>query len=482
MSNRKFDDVMVALVDYAYEEKPFDEATLAMARICMMDAIGCAIAASQDHDCMRLLRSAEFSETTIGVPIPHSDLQLGPIEAAFHIGSMIRWQEFNDTWLAREWAHPSDNLGAILAAAAWQTRRNPSVAPVRMSQVLDVLVRTYEIHGVLCLTNCFNVLGIDHVVLVKIASTIASARLLGLPRGQALSALSNAFIDGHSLRTYRHAPNAGTRKSWAAGDATARGIQLALFAESGEMGYPTAVSTSTWGFNDAVLRGTQFNLARDLSNYVVNNILFKVPNPAEYHAQTAVEAALRIRGRLLQAGLSPSDIEFVRVETQRPAMQIIDKHGPLRNAADRDHCIQYMIAVALHTGDLTIRDFHEPTASDPEIERLRLKITCVERAEFTEWYYDPNKRAIPNALHAKCKNVEDTFYEAIDYPLGHVFRREECLPVLVQKFSTNLSGTLLEGDASRLANTIMSESKFDELSAIEFIGLFSASDHQRSHM
>ncbi|KWK94591.1 2-methylcitrate dehydratase [Burkholderia ubonensis] len=473
MANAEFDEVMRELVDYAYGQATFDDETLRLARFCLLDSIGCAIAASTDHDCTRLMGSAQFSKSSRGVPVIGTALRLGPIEAAFHIGSMIRWLEFNDTWLAQEWGHPSDNLGAILSAAAWHSLAHDGKPAIDMTAVLNTMIRAYEIHGVLCLTNCFNALGIDHVVLVKVASAIASAQILGLSKEQALSALSNALIDGHSLRTYRHAPNAGTRKSWAAGDATARGLQLALFAQTGEMGYPTALTAPRWGFNDAVLRGQPFNLSRDLSDFVIKNILFKVPNPAEYHAQTAVEAAIRLRDRLAAAGFSPERIEYVRVETTRPAVQIIDKSGPLKNSADRDHCLQYMIAVALRTGDLTIKDFHEPLASDPHLDALRLKISCAERVSFTESYYDPEKRAIPNALHLKCDGMSEELSETIEYPLGHVRRRDECFDALLAKFHLNLSESPLRDRADVLADAVTSGSKLDRMSVGDLLKMFS---------
>ncbi|AYA06690.1 bifunctional 2-methylcitrate dehydratase/aconitate hydratase [Rahnella aquatilis] len=473
MAHAEFDEVMVELVDYAYERTTFDNETLRLARYCLLDSIGCAIAASADHDCLKLMGSAQFSKSQAGVPVVGTGLRLGPIEAAFHIGSMIRWLEFNDTWLAQEWGHPSDNLGAILAAATWHSLTDGNQPPADMTAVLNTMIRAYEIHGVLCLSNCFNALGIDHVVLVKVASAIASAQLLGLSKDQALSALSNAIIDGHSLRTYRHAPNAGTRKSWAAGDATARGLQLALFAQTGEMGYPTALTVSRWGFNDAVLRGKPFNLSRNLSDFVIKNILFKVPNPAEYHAQTAVEAAINLRERILATGFTPESIEYVRVETTRPAIQIIDKSGPLNNSADRDHCLQYMVAVGLQTGNLTIKDFHEPLASDPQLDALRLKITCTERPSFTESYYDPDKRAIPNALYLKCHGMTEEISETIEYPLGHVRRREECFGALLMKFHLNLSDSPLRDRAHILAETLISESKLDAMSVTDLLKMFS---------
>lgn len=473
MAHAEFDKIMIDLVDYAYEQTAFNNETLRMARFCLLDSIGCAIAASTDADCSRLMRSAQFSRNPQGVPVIGTPLRLGPIEAAFQIGSMIRWLEFNDTWLAQEWGHPSDNLGAILAAAAWRSLSDSAQPEVSMAAVLNTMVRAYEIHGVLCLSNCFNALGVDHVVLVKVASAIAAAQIMGLSKDQALSALSNVIIDGHALRTYRHAPNAGTRKSWAAGDATARGLQFALFAQADEMGYPTALTAKRWGFDDAVLRGQSFNLTRDLSDFVINNILFKVPNPAEYHAQTAVEAAINLREKIFASGYSPESIEYVRVETTRPAIQIIDKSGVLNNSADRDHCLQYMVAVGLQTGNLTIRDFHEPLACDPQLEALRHKITCTERPSFTESYYDPEKRAIPNALYIKCRGMTEEIAELIEYPLGHVRRREECFDALLTKFHLNLSDSPLRDRADRLADILTSDSAFNAMSVNEFLKLFS---------
>lgn len=473
MAHAEFDKIMIELVDYAYQQATFDNETLHLARFCLLDSIGCAIAASTDDDCSRLMRSVQFSKNSEGVPVVGTPLRLGPIEAAFQMGSMIRWLEFNDTWLAQEWGHPSDNLGAILAAAAWRSLSDSTQSAVSMSAVLNTMIRAYEIHGVLCLSNCFNALGIDHVVLVKVASAIAAAQILGLSKAQALSALSNAIIDGHSLRTYRHAPNAGTRKSWAAGDATARGLQLALFAQTGEMGYPTALTASRWGFDDAVLRGQPLNLTRNLSDFVIRNILFKVPNPAEYHAQTAVEAAICLRERMLSDGFSPESIEYVRVETTRPAIQIIDKSGVLTNSADRDHCLQYMIAVGLQTGNLTIKDFHEPLASDPQLEALRQKITCTERPSFTESYYDPEKRAIPNALYIKCHGMAEEISALIEYPLGHVSRREECFDALLTKFHLNLSDSPLRDRAQSLADILTSGTKLDAMPVTDFLKMLS---------
>jgi 2-methylcitrate dehydratase len=440
--------------------------------VCLLDSIGCAIAASSDADCLRLMNSVQFSKNSQGIPVIGRPLRLGPIEAAFQIGSMIRWLEFNDTWLAQEWGHPSDNLGAILAAAAWSSLSNRNKTQVKMADVLNTMIRAYEIQGVLCLSNCFNELGIDHVVLVKMASAIAAAQIMGLSKNQALSALSNVIIDGHALRTYRHAPNAGTRKSWAAGDATARGLQFALFAQTEEMGYPTALTAQRWGFNDSVLHGQSLNITRKLSDFVIKNILFKVPNPAEYHAQTAVEAALKLRERMIAAGYSLETIEYVRVETTLPAIKIIDKSGVLNNSADRDHCLQYMIAVGLQTGNLTIKDFQEPLASDLQVEALRQKITCTECPSFTESYYDPDRRAIPNALYIKCSGMMEEISELIEYPLGHIRRREECYGALLTKFHQNLSDSPLSDRVDELADILTSDTKLNDIFVIDFMKMF----------
>ncbi|WP_258697174.1 bifunctional 2-methylcitrate dehydratase/aconitate hydratase [Pseudomonas sp. B21-015] len=474
MANQKFDQLMQELVDHVYSNEPSSEQSLELARYALLDSIGCALAALDNEPCKQLLSTMKFTlGASNGARVPGAGEELGPIEAAFQIGTLIRWLEFNDTWLAQEWGHPSDNLGAILAVADWVSRNNRIAGrePVSMRTVLDVMVKVYEVHGVLCLENCFNKLGIDHVIFVKVASSIAASVLLGLSREQALNALSNAFIDGHSLRTYRHAPNAGTRKSWAAGDATARGVQLALFSQAGEMGYPSALSTPRWGFNDAVFQGKEMQLGRPLEEYVIENILFKVPNPAEYHAQTAVEGAIKLHAFMHEKGLVIDDISEIFIETQKPAMQIINKVGVLGNPADRDHCLQYMVAVAALNGDLTIEDFDGPIAFDPRVDQLRDKIRCEEKPEYTANYYAPDKRSIGNTLTVRFKTQVEPFVAAIEYPVGHRVRRSECLPLLVQKFTANASVRYGSERSKNIEKLITSSSDLEGLAADDFMQL-----------
>jgi 2-methylcitrate dehydratase len=340
VKRQAYDDVMEGIADYMCHYRVASDHSIRMAQYCLLDSLGCAIAALSNTGCKRLLGSLQSTGNVAdGAKVPGTSLQLGPVDAAFNIGTLVRWLEFNDTWLAAEWGHPSDNLGAILGVSDWVSRNDRAAGkvPLTMARVLEAMVKAYEIHGVLCLENSFNKLGIDHVIFVKVASAAVSAYLLGMTETQILDAISNAFIDGHSLRTYRHFPNAGTRKSWAAGDATARGVQLALIVRAGEMGYPTALSAPKWGFYDTTFRGERLRLSQAYGEYVIDNILFKVPYPAEYHAQTAVEAAIVLRSELGKRGKSVEDIDELTVRTQKPAIQIIDKQGPLTNPADRDH-------------------------------------------------------------------------------------------------------------------------------------------------
>lgn len=474
MGHQSFDTLMQTLVDHVYSNEPSSPKALELARYALLDSIGCALAALDNAPCQQLLGAARFTlGATNGAQIPGTGEAFGPIEAAFQLGTLIRWLEFNDTWLAQEWGHPSDNLGAILAVADWVSRcnRTAGLAPVSMLTVLDVMVKVYEVHGVLCLDNCFNKLGVDHVIFVKVASTIAASFLLGLSRGQALNAVSNAFIDGHSLRTYRHAPNAGTRKSWAAGDATARGVQLALFSQTGEMGYPTALSTPRWGFHDAAFQGKEMTLGRPLEEYVIENILFKVPNPAEYHAQTAVEGAIKLHMYMQENGISVEDISDVLIETQQPAMQIINKAGVLNNPADRDHCLQYMVAVAAINGDLTIDDFDGPMALDPRVDRLRERIRCVENQAYTENYYAADKRSIGNTLTVCFNHRDEQFVAAIEYPVGHRVRRAECLPLLISKFNANATARYGAARAKHIESLVTNAGDIEALGADEFMTL-----------
>lgn len=434
------DQVLVDIADYLFHFEIRSELAFNTARLCLMDSLGCALEALEYPACTRLLGPV-VPGTVVphGARVPGTDFQLDPIRAAFNLGAMIRWLDFNDTWLAAEWGHPSDNLGGILAVADWLSRTAISQgrAPLTMHAVLTAMIKAHEIQGCLALENAFNRVGLDHVLLVKVASAAVVGKLLDLSYDETVAALSLAWVDGQSLRTYRHAPNVGPRKSWAAGDATARAVQLALIAKTGEPSYPTALTAKGWGFYDASFRGHAFQFQRPYGSYVMENVLFKISFPAEFHAQTAVEAALTLRARLLGAGKSIADIRSVVIRTHEACLRIIDKRGPLSNPADRDHCIQYMVAVALLFGRLTAADYEDHIAADARIDALRAKIECFEDRQFTRDYLDPDLRSITNAVWIEL--ADGTSYEEIvRFPLGHMRRRAEGIPLLEEKFRTNL--------------------------------------------
>jgi 2-methylcitrate dehydratase len=375
-----------------------------------------------------------------GAKVPGTQFQLDPVQAAFNIGAMIRWLDFNDTWLAAEWGHPSDNLGGILAVADWISRSHVAAgrAPLVMQDVLTAMIKAHEIQGVIALENAFNRVGLDHVVLVKVASTAVVAGLLGLTHDEIVNAVSLAWVDGQSLRTYRHAPNTGSRKSWAAGDATSRAVRLALIAKTGEMGYPSVLTARTWGFYDVLFKGKPFEFQRPYGTYVMENVLFKISFPAEFHSQTAVEAAMIVHRQLVERGLSSEHIERITIRTHEACLRIIDKKGPLHNPADRDHCIQYMVAIPLIFGRLTAADYEDAVAADPRIDALRDRIVCIEEPQFTADYHDPAKRSIANALTVELRDGT-RLTEVVEYPIGHKRRREEGVPLLEAKFRTNLA-------------------------------------------
>src|SRR5712692_6344500 len=394
----KPDKVLTLVADYVTKYSVKSEEAYDTARYCLMDTLGCGLEALEYPACTRLLGPIDpESVVPHGAKVPGTKFQLDPVQAAFNIGAMIRWLDFNDTWLAAEWGHPSDNLGGILATADWLSRNAVAAGkkPLAMKDVLTAMIKAYEIQGVLALENSFNRVGLDHVVLVKIASTAVVAEMLGLSRDGIINAVSHAWLDGHSLRTYRHAPNTGSRKSWAAGDATSRAVRLALIAKTGEMGYPSVLTAKTWGFYDVLFRGKPLRLSRRYGSYVMENVLFKISFPAEFHAQTAVEAAIElhpaVKDRL-------DDIKKIEIVTHESALRIIDKNGPLDNPADRDHCIQYMVAVALIKGNLTAADYEDDAARDPRIDALRAKMVCVENKRYARDYLDPRKRTIANQL------------------------------------------------------------------------------------
>ena len=469
-SDLPFDQEMVDIVDYVLSYKIDSDLAKKTAWYCFLDTIGCGLESLEYEACRKLLGPVVPGvRIENGVRVPGTDYELDPVAGAFSIGAAIRWLDFNDTWLAAEWGHPSDNLGGILAVADWLSRNAVASGgkPLMMSDVFNAMIMAHEIQGCIALENSFNKVGLDHVILVKVASTAVVGKLLGLTREQILNAVSLAWVDGQSLRTYRHFPNAGSRKSWAAGDATSRAVRLALIAKTGEMGYPSALSAKTWGFYDVSFKGNKFKFQRPYGSYVMENVLFKISFPAEFHAQTAVEAALKIYQEMVARGKSEADIERIEIRTHEACIRIIDKKGPLRNPADRDHTIQYMVAIPLIFGRLTARDYEDDIAADPRIDALRERMFCVEDPQFTKDYHDPEKRSIANAVTVYFKDGSKVDEIAIEYPVGHKRRREEGIPLLIEKYRTNLARIFdkaqqekiagLTLDYEKLANTPVNE-------------------------
>jgi 2-methylcitrate dehydratase len=411
-----------------------------------------------------------------GVKVPGTKHVLDPVQGAFNIGAMIRWLDFNDTWLAAEWGHPSDNLGGILATADWLSRTTDKKFTIK--DVLTAMIKAHEIQGCIALENSFNKVGLDHVVLVKVASTAVVSQMMGLTRDQVLAAVSLAWIDGHSLRIYRHFPNAGSRKSWAAGDATSRAVRLALIAQTGEMGYPSALSAKTWGFYDVSFKGKPFTFQRRYGSYVMENVLFKIAFPAEFHSQTAVEAAMTIYQQMQAAGKTSDDIKKITIRTHEACIRIIDKKGPLNNFADRDHCIQYMVAVPLIFGRLTARDYEDDIASDPAIDALREKIVCVEDPAFTVDYHDPSKRSIANALTVEFKDGSKFDEVVVEYPIGHARRRTDGIPLLIEKFKINLARIFSADQQKRILDVSMDYKKLSEMAVNEYVDLYVNKDYK----
>jgi 2-methylcitrate dehydratase len=410
-----------------------------IARYCLMDTLGCGILALNYPPCTKLLGPpVPGAGLAGGARVPGTSYELDPVTAAFNIGTMIRWLDFNDTWLAAEWGHPSDNLGAILAVADYLSRRRAVAREpaLTVGDVLTAMIKAHEIQGVLALHNSFNRAGLDHVLLVRVASTAVVTHMLGGDYDQIVNAVSNAWIDGGALRAYRHAPNTGSRKSWAAGDATSRGVRLALIALTGEMGYPSALTARSWGFQDVLFKGETVQLERELGSYVMENVLFKISYPAEFHAQTAVEAAVSLHAEVEDR---LEQISSIVIETQEAGVRIIDKIGPLANPADRDHCLQYMVAVALLFGRLTADDYEDAVAQDPRIDRLRDKMQVIENPQFSREYLDSGKRAIGNAVQIFFADSSSSARIAVDYPIGHRRRRDEGIPKLLDKFRRNLA-------------------------------------------
>ena len=462
-----FDKEILDIADYVLGfEASQHEKAMDTARYCLMDSISCALLALDFPACTKMLGPVvEGAELEGGARVIGTSYQLDPVQAAFNNGSLIRWLDYNDTWLAAEWGHPSDNLGAILAVTDYLSRKGTKMSG---EDVLAGAVMAHEIQGVIALENAFNRVGLDHVMLVRIASTAVAAKLLGCDREQIINAISNAWIDGSALRTYRHAPNTGSRKSWAAGDATARGVRLALIAKSGEMGYPTALTAPIWGFQDSLFRGEKVKINKGYASYVMENILFKISFPAEFHAQTAVEAGItlhpQVKDRL-------DDIKEIVIETQEAGKRIIDKSGKLDNPADRDHCIQYMTAVALLKGSLVAADYEDEVAANPLIDQLRAKMKVSENPAFTKSYFDEDKRAIPNAVQVHFSDGSSTDKVMVEYPVGHRKRREEGIPLLEAKFRSALKDKYTTERAEEIEGLFAEQQGLENAAADEIMNL-----------
>ena len=470
-----WDQVLVDIVDYALDYSVNSTLAYDTARNILIDTLGCGLEALEYPACTKLLGPV-VPGTTVpnGAKVPGTQFQLDPIQAAFNIGAMIRWLDFNDTWLAAEWGHPSDNLGGILAVADWISRNNIAAGkpPLVMRDVLTGIIKAHEIQGVIALENSFNRVGLDHVVLVKVASTAMVSSLLGLTREETLAAVSLAWVDGQSLRTYRHAPNAGSRKSWAAGDATSRAVRLALIAKTGEMGYPSVLTAPTWGFYDVLFKGKPFAFQRTYGSYVSENVLFKISFPAEFHSQTAVEAAVTLHGQLAKAGKTVDDIKKITIRTHEACIRIIDKKGPLNNPADRDHCIQYMVAVPLIFGNLTASDYEDRVAADPRIDVLRDKIDCVEDVQFTKDYHDPDKRSIANALTVEFNDGSRLDEIVVEYPIGHRRRRADGIPLLEKKFRINLARRFPAKQQQAILDVSLDQKKLEALPVNAYMDMY----------
>lgn len=469
MKNKRpdFDREMQDIANYVLSTRIDSELAYQTAYYCLLDSLACALMSLKYSACTKLLGPVVPGATLKnGARVPGTEFTLEPVQAAFNIGAMVRWLDFNDTWLAAEWGHPSDNLGGILAVTDYLSRNGQSFT---MHDVLTAMIKAHEIQGVLALENSFNRVGLDHVVLVKVASTAVVAPMLGANREQLLNAISLAWVDGQSLRTYRHFPNTGSRKSWAAGDATSRAVRLALMSMTGEMGYPTALTAKTWGFYDALFNGQSFQFQRPYGSYVMENVLFKIAFPAEFHAQTAVECAFQlyplIKDRL-------DEIEHIDVETQEAAMRIINKTGPLHNSADRDHCLQYMIAIGLVFGALDAEHYEDKVALDPRIDALRNKMRLKENNDFTKDYLDPEKRSIGNAIQVFFKDGSATDRICVEYPIGHRRRREEGIPLLLEKFKNAVNDHYSEKEASIIQSLLSDRAALENQTVDQVMRLF----------
>ncbi|OQW93197.1 MAG: 2-methylcitrate dehydratase [Beggiatoa sp. IS2] len=465
------DKVLVDIAEYITNYNITSTEALQTARYCLIDTLGCGLLALNYPACTKLLGPVvPGANMSGGVRVPGTAYELDPVQGAFNIGAMIRWLDFNDTWLAAEWGHPSDNMGGILAIADYLSRKAVAVGkkPLVMKDVLMGMIKAHEIQGVIALENGFNRVGLDHVLLVRVATASVVTGLLGGTKQDVINAVSNAWIDGGALRTYRHAPNTGSRKSWAAGDATSRGVRLALIAMKGEMGYPSALSAKTWGFNDVLLKGQSLKFSQGFASYVMENVLFKISFPAEFHSQTACEAAVKLHPQVKDR---LDQIDKIVIETQESGVRIIDKTGPLNNPADRDHCIQYMVAVPLIKGNLTAEDYEDSVAADPRIDQLRDKMEVKENERFTKDYLDPQKRSIGNAIQVFFKDGSKTERVEVEYPIGHRRRRSEGIPVLQAKFERNIAIRLSPKSCTKLVELCADQARLENTPVNEFMEL-----------
>ncbi|MEL7310064.1 MAG: bifunctional 2-methylcitrate dehydratase/aconitate hydratase [Pseudomonadota bacterium] len=465
------DQELVAIADYVANHTIDSELAYSTARHCLMDTLGCGFLALSFPECAKHMGPiVPGTVVPNGARVPGTQHVLDPVKAAWDIGCMIRWLDFNDTWLAAEWGHPSDNLGGILAVADFLSRQRVAAgeSPLTMRDVLTAMIKAHEIQGVLALDNSFNRVGLDHVLLVRVASTAVVTKMLGGSRDQIIDALSHAWVDGSSLRTYRHAPNAGPRKSWAAGDATSRAVRLAMLVMKGEIGYPSVLTAPTWGFYDVSFKGKSFSFQRPFDSYVMEQVLFKISFPAEFHAQTAVEAAVQlhpsVRDRL-------DEIDRIVITTHESAIRIISKEGQLNNPADRDHCLQYMAAIGLLKGNLVAEDYEDDVASDPRVDALRAQMIIEEDERYSREYHEPDKRSIANAMQVFFKDGSHTDRIEIEYPIGHKRRREEGIPVLEAKFASNLASRFPSAQTERIVALCNDQQALEATPVNEFVDL-----------
>ena len=463
------DELIKKIADYVHDYNITSDEAISTAKYCLMDTIGCGLLALTFPECKSLLGPyIDGTEVPNGVRVLGTNFKLDPIKAAWDNGAIIRWLDFNDTWLAAEWGHPSDNLGGILSACDYISQNYPE-RNISVKDIIFSMIKAHEIQGVMALENSFNRVGLDHVLLVKIASVGVISVILGLTKDQTIDALSQAFVDGQSLRTYRHAPNAGPRKSWAAGDATSRAMQLVWLTKKGQIGYPSAISAPTWGFKDVLFNGKDLIINQEFESYVMENVLFKISFPAEFHAQTAVEAAVKLHHEIKNKF---DEIDKIKIITHESAIRIISKEGKLNNPADRDHCLQYMTAIGLIKGDLVAEDYEDSVAKDPLVDNLREKMEIEEDLSFSKDYLDPSKRSIANSLQIFFKDGTCTDIEEVHYPIGHKNRRAEGIPILIKKFEKNLMTQFSEDRVKGIMSLFEDNEKLFNLPVRDFVDLF----------